>query len=264
MQPRENVLTERDGAIGWIRLNRPERLNAFGAGMREALDDALAEMEADPGISAIIITGVGRAFSTGGDVAQMAELLEKEDAEGFRRLVAVGNSIVRRIHTMDKPVIAALNGAAIGAGASLALACDLRVASESATIGFTFLRVGLHPDWGITYFLPRLVGPSLAAELIYTGGMTSAERAERMGLVNRVVPSAELLPAAKALTGQVLANPGALVRSVKRSLREEAGDSLDEALARELAAQEAAFRSPAFREGIAAFLQKRAPVFRGM
>ncbi|HWV56555.1 MAG TPA: enoyl-CoA hydratase [Longimicrobiales bacterium] len=263
MDARPNVETDRDGSIGWIRLNRPERLNAFDTGMREALDAALEEMEAEPGVQCIIITGVGRAFSTGGDVSVMAGLLERGDADEFERLVRVGNRIVHRIHTMDKPVIAAINGAAVGAGASLALACDLRIASETATIGFTFMRVGLHPDWGATYFLPRLVGPAIATELLLTGGMTSAERAERMGLVHRVVPPGELLAAAKALAGQVVAQPRALVQSAKRVLRESLQSSLDAVLAKELEAQVAAFRSPDFREGIAAFLEKRAPVFRG-
>ena len=162
---------------------------------------------------------------------------------------------------MSKPVIAAVNGPAAGAGACLALACDLRIASETASIGFTFARVGLHPDWGGSFFLPRLVGQALAAERIYTGGRGGAERAERRGIFNRVVPAAELEPAARALAGQIAAGPAGVTASVKRSLRRSATATLDEMLELETEAQLAAFDSPDFKEGITAFLEKRAPRF---
>jgi 2-(1,2-epoxy-1,2-dihydrophenyl)acetyl-CoA isomerase len=261
MSERDSVLVERDGAIGWVRLNRPERLNAFAGDMREELDGALARLEAAPDIRCIVITGVGRAFSTGGDVQVMAELVEAGNAERFEHLVRVGNRIVTRIHGMDKPVMAAVNGPAAGAGACLALACDLRIASETATIGLTFMHVGLHPDWGGIYFLPRLVGPAIAAELFFIGGMTSAERAERLGLFNRVVPPGELQAVARAMAGQIAANPVNVLAATKRSLNRSLGSTLDEVLQLELEAQVAAFRSPEFREGIAAFLEKRAPSF---
>jgi 2-(1,2-epoxy-1,2-dihydrophenyl)acetyl-CoA isomerase len=162
---------------------------------------------------------------------------------------------------MGTPVIAAVNGPAAGAGACLALAADLRVASENASIGFTFLRVGLHPDWGGSYFLPRLVGPALAAELLFTGGMISAERGERLGLFNQVVPAEELENAARALAGQIAAGPPEVVRAVKHTLRAGMGTSLTDVLEMELAAQVAAFSSSDGREGIRAFLEKRTPRF---
>mgnify|MGYP006200665515 CR=1 FL=1 len=167
----ESILIERDGALGWIRINRPERLNAFSGDMRQRIEAGLQELEDDADVRVVLITGVGRAFSTGGDIQVMTELAEQRDTEAFRELVEAGERVVTLIDRMEKPVIAVVNGPAAGAGACLALACDLRIASETASIGFTFVRVGLHPDWGGTYFLPRLIGPALAAEMIYTGGM---------------------------------------------------------------------------------------------
>ena len=257
----QRILTERDGAVGWIRLNRPERLNAFADRMRDDLADALRAMDDDADIHCVIITGVGRAFSTGGDVSVMAEIIEADDIDRFEGLVRAGARIVHMIEAMRKPVIAAVNGPAAGAGACLALACDLRVASETASIGFTFVRVGLHPDWGGTYFLARLVGPAIAAECIYTGGMINAERGERLGLFNRVVPAAELETAAKGMAGQIAAGPAGVIGEAKRVLRRSVHSALDEILELEVEAQLHAFRSPDFREGIGAFLEKRAPRF---
>lgn len=261
MSETDSIEVERDGAIGWIRINRPERLNAFAGGMRDAIGDGLAALEQDDDVRCAVIIGAGRAFSTGGDIRVMAELAEADDEDRFRELVEAGVRVVTRIDEMTKPVIAAVNGPAAGAGACLALACDLRIASDSASIGFTFARVGLHPDWGGMYFLPRLVGPALAAEFIYTGEMISAERAERLGLFNRVVENGELEPAARALAGQIAAGPVVAVRHAKRTLRRSLNASLDEILQREAEAQIEAFRSPDFREGITAFLEKRAPRF---
>jgi 2-(1,2-epoxy-1,2-dihydrophenyl)acetyl-CoA isomerase len=257
----EPILVERDGAIGWIRINRPERLNAFAGTMREDIDSALGALEADPEIACIIITGAGRAFSTGGDVKVMSELIATDDIARFEALVRAGAEIVQRIENMATPVIAAVNGPAAGAGACLALACDMRVASETASIGFTFTRVGLHPDWGGSYFLPRLVGLGLATELIYTGGMLGAERAERLGVFNRVVPHGELENVAKSLAGQIAAAPKTVVEDVKRTLRRSMNSSLSDVVNLEIEAQLRAFRSDDFREGITAFLEKRSPRF---
>lgn len=259
----EQIEVERDGKIGWIRITRPERLNAFAGRMRDAIGDGLATLEEDDAVRCVIITGAGRAFSTGGDIAVMNELAESGDEERFRELVQAGVRVVKRIDGMRTPVIAAVNGPAAGAGACLALACDLRIASDSASIGFTFTRVGLHPDWGGTYFLTRLVGPALAAEFIYTGEMISAERSERLGLFNRVVENGELEPAARALAGQVASGPAVAIAHAKRTVRSSLTASLDEILEMETEAQLAAFRSPDFREGITAFLEKRAPKFGG-
>ena len=261
MTPQREILTEREGAVGWIRINRPARLNAFSQTMREELEAALQQMEKDPEIRCVVLTGVGRAFCTGGDVGVMKQLIEENDIERFETLIRIGARIVNFIAEMRKPVIAAVNGPAAGAGACLALACDLRLASEHATIGFGFLRVGLHPDWGGSYFLPRLLGPALAAELLYTGEMINAERSERMGLFNRVVAHAELDAAARTLAGQIAAGPVATVIETKRTLRRSYDSTLAEVLEQETQAQLKAFRSADFREGINSFIEKRAPRF---
>jgi len=255
------IVVDRDGAVGWIRFNRPERLNAFAENMRYDILDGLRLFEADPDVRCVILIGAGRAFSTGGDITVMSEIIETNDRDRFEKLVRAGANVVRQIDTMTKPVIAAVNGAAAGAGACLALACDLRIASDTASIGFTFLRVGLHPDWGGSYFLPRLVGLAAAAEFIYTGAMISAERGERLGLFNRVVPPAQLESAARGFAGEIAAAPAGVVADAKRVLRRSITATLPDVLELEIEAQLRAFDSPNFREGITAFLQKRAPRF---
>jgi 2-(1,2-epoxy-1,2-dihydrophenyl)acetyl-CoA isomerase len=255
------IVVEKDASIGWIRINRPERLNAFAGTMRNDLRAALQALEEDSEIRCVIITGVGRAFSTGGDISVMSEIIDAGDRKRFEGLVRAGADVVRQIDGMTKPVIAAINGAAAGAGACLALACDLRIASETASIGFTFLRVGLHPDWGGSFFLPRLIGTAAAAEFILTGGMISAERGERMGLFNRVVPAAQLEAAARGFAGEISASPSGVVADAKRAIRSSLYSTLEDVLELEVEAQLRAFESPDFREGITAFLEKRSPRF---
>jgi 2-(1,2-epoxy-1,2-dihydrophenyl)acetyl-CoA isomerase len=255
------IAVDRDASVGWIRINRPERLNAFAGTMRTDLLHALQELEQDVEVRSVIITGVGRAFSTGGDIAVMSEIIKDGDRARFEQIVRTGADVVRQIDAMSKPVIAAINGAAAGAGASLTLACDLRIASETASIGFTFLRVGLHPDWGGSFFLPRLIGPAAAAEFIFTGGMISAERGERMGLFNRVVPAAQLESAARGFAGEIAACPPDVLADAKRVLRRSLSSTLTQVLELEIESQLRAFDSPDFKEGITAFLEKRAPRF---
>jgi 2-(1,2-epoxy-1,2-dihydrophenyl)acetyl-CoA isomerase len=255
------IVVERDHNISWIRINRPDRLNSFSGTMRDDLDRALEQLDSDTDVRCVIITGIGRAFSTGGDVTFMKQLIEKDDVASFEALVRAGAQVVQRIASMSKPVIAAVNGPAAGAGACLALACDLRVASENATIGFGFLRVGLHPDWGGSYFLPRLVGTARAAEFILTGEMINAERGERLGIFNRVVPAAELEPSARMLAGQIAGAPQRIVQDVKQTLHATLQSDLPTVLELETTAQLRAFHSADFREGIESFLEKRAPKF---
>jgi 2-(1,2-epoxy-1,2-dihydrophenyl)acetyl-CoA isomerase len=261
MSPTDTIVVEREGRLGWIRINRPERLNAFADDMRDRLDAALAELEEEPAVRCVAITGVGRAFSTGGDVERLAALTASKDATAFENLVRTGIRVVRRIDSMRKPVIAAVNGAAAGAGAALALACDLRIASQNASIGLTFIRIGLHPDWGAAYFLPRLIGSALAAELVYTGGMINAKRAERVGLFNSVVPAAELESAVRGLAGQIASGPADVIADSKRTLRRSLAADLEEILEMEAQAQLRAFRSKDSEEGVRAFLEKRSPRF---
>jgi 2-(1,2-epoxy-1,2-dihydrophenyl)acetyl-CoA isomerase len=258
----DQVQVDTEHAIGWIRINRPERLNAFVGTMRDDILRALETHEANSAVRCVVITGVGRAFSTGGDIGVMAELIAAGDQEGFERLVRAGARVVTQIDRMSKPVIAAVNGPAAGAGACLALACDLRFATETATIGFTFLRVGLHPDWGGSYFLTRLVGLAVASEAVFTGGMINAERCERLGLFNRVVPSSELETAVRGIAGQIANGPAQVIADARRALRRSLQVSMEEVLEMEVEAQLRAFQSPDFREGIHAFLEKRTPRFQ--
>jgi 2-(1,2-epoxy-1,2-dihydrophenyl)acetyl-CoA isomerase len=261
MTEANEILVQRDGGVAWIRINRPQRLNAFSPTMREELEAALISLESQPEVRCIVLTGVGRAFCTGGDVKVMQELIEQGDTVRFEEMVRTGARIVQRIAEMNIPVIAAVNGPAAGAGACLALACDLRIASEAATIGFGFLRVGLHPDWGGSYFLPRLIGPALAAEFLLTGEMISAERGEGMRIFNRVVPAKELEAVARTLAGQIAAGPALLVTEVKQTLRRSLSGTLAEILELETQAQLRAFHSADFREGIVSFIEKRSPRF---
>jgi 2-(1,2-epoxy-1,2-dihydrophenyl)acetyl-CoA isomerase len=261
MMSNPGIISERDGNIGWIRISHPSRLNSFSGTMREDLDTALAELERADEVRCVIITGVGRAFSTGGDVSVMKELIANDDIVGFEALVRAGARVIQRIDDMTKPVIAAINGPAAGAGACLAIACDLRIASETASIGFGFLRVGLHPDWGGSYFLPRLVGPALSAEFAYTGEIINAERAEKLGIFNRVVPPGDLESAVRTLAGQMAGAPAAVMIDLRRNMRRSLHTPLGNMLDAEVAAQLRAFKTPDFREGIESFLEKRAPRF---
>lgn len=260
-QATQRIVVDREGAIGWIRINRPERLNAFVGDMRERLAAALDWLEQDSEIRCVVITGAGRAFSTGGDVAYMQELIEQDDAAAFEGLVRTGAGIVQRIESMTKPVIAAINGPAAGAGACLALACDIRVASETASLGFTFTRVGLHPDWGGTYFLTKLAGLAVATEAVLTGGLMNAERCEKLGLFNRVVPADQLESTARSLAGQIASQATGVIADAKRTLRASLHRALPDVLEMEVQAQMRAFHSHDFREGITAFIEKRAPRF---
>ncbi len=259
----ERVVVEVDDrGVGTLRLNRPEKLNAFVGDMRDRLGDGLEALADDPEVRVIVVTGTGRAFCAGADVDYLSELVSENRIEEGRALVEAGRRAVRAIVGTGKPVIAALNGPAAGGGANLALACDLRIASERASIGQTFNRIGLHPDWGGTYFLPRLVGPSKALELIWSAEMVEAEEAERLGLFNRVVPHEDFRGAVDELAGRLAEKPVRPVRRAKEAVRRSLSASLEEMLDFEVEAQVDCFRSAEAREGIHAFLEDRDPDFR--
>jgi 2-(1,2-epoxy-1,2-dihydrophenyl)acetyl-CoA isomerase len=258
-----SVLYERDGGIGTITLNRPERLNAFAGRMRQELDDVFRETGADDRVRVLVITGAGRGFCAGADVEYMRELITNGAWDDARELVAVGGRVVATIAALAKPVIAAVNGPAAGGGANLALACDIRVASDRASLGETFNRIGLHPDWGGTYFLPRLVGPSKALELILTADMINATEGHRIGLFNRVVPHDQLRAETVALAEQLASKPPIAVALAKRACAISLSSTLDAMLALELEHQVRCFQTRDALEGITAFTEKRRPVFEG-
>jgi 2-(1,2-epoxy-1,2-dihydrophenyl)acetyl-CoA isomerase len=256
-----NMLLARDAGVGTLTLNRPEKLNAFAGDMRRELGDALEELEADASVRVIVITGAGRGFCAGADVGYMAELMAKSDVESMTALIEAGRRVVTTIRASSKPVIASVNGVAAGGGANLALACDLRIASREAKLGQTFNRIGLHPDWGGTYFLPRLVGPAKALELFWLADVIDADECLRLGLFNRVVAPDALAAETMALARTLAAKPALALSLAKRAVYKSMSHTLPEMLDYELDAQLRCFRSGDAREGITAFTEKRAPKF---
>src|SRR2546427_12824918 len=198
-------------SIATIKLNRPEKLNAFGGTMREEILDALDKIAADEPIRAVIVTGEGRAFSAGGDIQHLKHLRDNTDETGFRNILAYGQKITRALRSLGKPVIAAVNGPCAGAGLSFALGCDIRIASDKAAFGPSFALIGLHPDWGGSWFLPNLLGTAKACELIFTGAMISAEEAEKIGLINRLVQHDQLSSAVNEMARKMAKNPAGVV-----------------------------------------------------
>jgi 2-(1,2-epoxy-1,2-dihydrophenyl)acetyl-CoA isomerase len=252
-----------DDGVAWITLNRPDRLNAFAGDMRDRLHDALDRAASSADVRVIVITGAGRGFCTGADVEVMSDLLQRGDDATFETLVHAGMRVIRRLQSVEQPVIAAVNGPAAGAGASLALACDVRVASEKASIGITFNRIGLHPDWGATHTLPRLVGPGRAAELVMSGRMVDAREAERIGLFERVFADDWFEDEVRKMAKELAAKPPLALKLAKQTLASSLDSGLDEILAAEGERQLRCFRSADAKEGIAAFNEKRKPAFRG-
>ncbi|HEY7728867.1 MAG TPA: enoyl-CoA hydratase [Candidatus Eisenbacteria bacterium] len=259
-----DVLVERRGRVALITLNRPEALNALVGDMREALRRAFDSAGRDPEVGAVVVTGAGRGFCSGGDIRFMEEVMERGGRfEEFLPLVAAGREVVRAIQAVEKPVIAAVNGPAAGGGMGLALSCDLRWASERARFGQSFARIGLHPDWGSLHALPRLVGPSRALELMWTGDLIDAAEALRIGAVSRVLPHDSLLPETLAFADRLARGPAVALAEIKRSVRASKTMTLEEALAREIEAQERCWKTRDAREGIAAFREKREPRYEG-
>ncbi|MGH7720052.1 MAG: enoyl-CoA hydratase/isomerase family protein [Gemmatimonadaceae bacterium] len=257
----EHILVDRQDGVGTLTLNRPEKLNAFAGTMRVEIADALDELDRDEQVLVIVVTGAGRGFCSGADVGYMAQLVERQDVEAMAALVEAGRRVVSTMRRSAKPVIGSINGVAAGGGANLALACDVRIASDQARLGQTFNRIGLHPDWGATYFLPRLVGPAKALELFWTADLIDAAECARLGLFNRVVPHAELARETRTLASTLAAKPALAVTLAKRAVYQSMDRSLPEMLDYELEAQLRCFESGDAAEGIRAFVERRAPTF---
>jgi 2-(1,2-epoxy-1,2-dihydrophenyl)acetyl-CoA isomerase len=260
--PFDTVEYEVEDKLAWITLNRPDQLNAFAGDMREELLQCLLQAQDDEKVKVVVITGKGRAFSAGGDVKHMVAM--KEEKAGFDRLRPLldqGRRVVTVVHQMPKPVIAMVNGAAAGAGCSLALACDLRIASDSAYFSVSHIQIGLHPDWGGTFFLPRLIGVGRALEMMWTGRRIEAEEAEEIGLVHHVVPQAHLVEQTTRYARRLAKAPTNAVRLIKLAVYNSAHYDLDGMLDYECEAQEQCWESPDSREGIRAFAERRRPSF---
>lgn len=247
--------------VATITLNRPDKLNAFTGTMREDLLEALRACERDANVRVVVITGAGRAFCAGGDVEYMAGLQKSNDLTSFRKLLDAGRDVILQIATMPKPVIASVNGVAAGAGCNLALACDYRIATETAKLSESFVKIGLHPDWGGTWLLPRLVGRGRAAEILMTGRMVDAAEALSIGMVDRVAAD---LPAETAkLASTIAAAPPIAIAAIKRALDASERNDLRAQIELESEHQLRCFQSRDAAEGMAAFFEKRAASFTG-
>jgi 2-(1,2-epoxy-1,2-dihydrophenyl)acetyl-CoA isomerase len=262
-QENRAVLEKREGRIATLILNRPERMNALNADLVVALNDALTRVEADPEINVVVLAGAGRAFCAGGDLAVIGKGRQENNVAELQPILRLGMQAALKIRTMPQPVIAAVHGAAAGAGMNIALAADIRIASDDAMFGQNFAKVGLFPDYGGTFFLPQLVGPAKAAELFYTGEMIDAAEALRIGIVNRVVPLAQLETEAHALAHKIANGPAIAIRAIKEVLFGRDKDQLTELLDLEVEQQMQCFYSEDCSEGIRAFFEKRLPKFRG-
>jgi 2-(1,2-epoxy-1,2-dihydrophenyl)acetyl-CoA isomerase len=257
------IRTKTDHHVTTITLNRPEKLNAPSGKMREDLKTALRTAAADPGCRVVVITGEGRAFCAGGDVDYMSHLQKEGNVDAFRKLLDAGRDVVTTIAEMAKPVIASINGVAAGAGCNLALACDFRIAASTAKLGQTFVRIGVHPDWGGTWFLPRLVGPGRALELLTTGRMVDAAEALSIGMVDQVVPLSELASQTASLALAIAQGPPLAIADIKRALAVSRTNTLRAQVDLETEHQLHVFLSHDAAEGMAAFFEKREPAFEG-
>jgi enoyl-CoA hydratase/carnithine racemase len=257
------ALRRKDG-IATLTLNRPERLNALGGTLRQDLHDAVTRAGADPEVRVMVVTGAGKGFCSGGDVKAMGEAKAGQRERPLIEKIAPGRDrTLLAMREAPQPIIAAVNGAAAGAGMNLALGCDLRIASTAAKFTQAFVKRGLHPDWGGTYFLPRVVGMAKACEMIFTGEVIDAAEALRLGIVSRVVAPEELLPTAYEVARRIAAGPPVAIRLAKRSLYANEDLDLRGALQMETMAQNICFETEDATEGIRAFGEKRAPTFKG-
>ena len=250
--------------IATLTLNRPERLNALGDTLREDFHDAVGKAAADPGVRVIVVTGAGRGFCSGGDVKSMKERETSGEAPSpADQAFPMRDRAILAMRDCPKPIIAAVNGPAAGAGMNLALACDMRIASTAAKFSQAFVKRGLTPDWGGSWFLPRLVGTAKAAELIFTGDSIDAAEALRLGIVNAVVAPETLMSETYALAGKIANGPPVAIQLGKRAIYHNLETDLRGGLEFESFAQGICRQTEDSKEGVRAFIEKRAPVFRG-
>jgi enoyl-CoA hydratase/carnithine racemase len=258
----KSFLYEERGAIAIITFNRADRLNSLTFEVYRELTDTLAALRSRNEVRVVVITGRGRGFCSGGDVSDIIGELFSRDIIGLRDFTRMTCELIRNIRRLEKPVIASLNGTVAGAGAAIALACDLRIAAETAKIAFLFVKVGLAgADMGAAFLLPKVVGLSKATEMLYTGDFTSAGEAARIGLYNRVVPLDELEPETMKWAERLAAGPGFALAMTKAALNRELHMSLEAALEAESEAQAICMLNPDFREAYEAFTEKRPAEF---
>jgi len=255
----EHIILEKKEGVATLTLNRPEKLNAINRKMTEELENAMAEISKDKDVRVLVITGAGRAFCSGADVSDMTEATPVES----RHWVHEANKIILAVTELEKPVIAKVNGFAVGIGCSLALSADMIIASENAQFSLLFSRIGLIPDGGSLFHLPRLVGPAKAKELIFTAKMVDAKEAERIGLINKVVPANELDNEVNTLAKQLAEGPTLAYGMAKKIINKGLNMDLGSVLECEAFGQTLAGTTEDAREGVTAFLEKRKPEFKG-
>ena len=257
------LLVDRSEGVATLTLNRPETMNSLSVALKEALLAAARGVSADPAVRAVVLTGTGRGFCVGQDLREHVSLLEANDASPLSTVTEHYNPLVLALARMPKPVIAAVNGMAAGAGAGLAFACDFRIAANSAGFLIAFANVGLSLDSGVSWTLPRLVGQARATALSLLAEPVSAEAALEMGLVNALAEPEHLLPAAQELAARLAAGPTAAYAAIKQSIAYAADHGLEASLAKEGELQVAMGRTDDHRNATAAFVAKQKPVFEG-
>lgn len=258
----QTIILKKEGPITTIILNRPEKLNALIPQMVEELIEATKYLKEDNTTKVIVLTGAGRAFCVGADISSLG-VFQKEDPTQVMEHIKRLGEVILNLKSAAKPTLAIINGPAIGAGFSLALGCDILFASEDATFSVAFIRMALHPEGGVTYILPRLVGSAKACELIFTGKRIDAQEAERIGLVNQVVSREQLEGKAKELADSLAKSPSIALGLSKISLYQGWDISLVSAIEREARGQTVCMSTKDAEEAANAFLEKRAPVFAG-
>jgi len=261
--PSAVVLESREGSVLTLLMNRPEKLNALNEELASALLAAIQRIAKDDSIRCVILTGAGRAFNAGGDLGLLSDARKRGAAQELEGLLRAGHELVLALCDLPQPVVAAINGPAAGGGMNLALACDILIAADNAQFAQSFAKIGLFPDFGGTYSLPRLVGPAKAAELFITGDLISAAEAHRLGIVNHVVPAERLMDETRALAARLAAAPPLTARAVKRVLRRNDREALARALDAEARQQVENFKSADALEGLSSFFEKRKPEFKG-
>lgn len=262
LTPKSFLYEQSASGVATITLNRPQRLNALTFEVYRELTDTFAALKNEPEVRAVVITGLGRAFCSGGDVHDIIGELFSRDMEGVLEFTRMTCQLIRNMRALPKPVIASLNGTTAGAGACIALASDIRIASEEAKIAFLFVKVGLSgADMGAAYLLPRVIGLAKATEMLYTGDFISAAEAERIGLYNRVVSGDQLRETTREFAEKLAAGPAFALARTKEMLNRELHMNLDAALECEAQAQAICMQHPDYREAYEAFIAKREPKF---
>jgi 2-(1,2-epoxy-1,2-dihydrophenyl)acetyl-CoA isomerase len=259
----ETILYQIENSVLTITLNRPDKLNAMTPSLLRELKQAFEQANSDSAVRVVILTGAGRGFCAGADLAAASELMMQGGFSYEENLNATYNPIIFTMQSLQKPIIGAVNGVAAGAGMSLALACDIRIAAESASFLQAFIKIGLVPDSGSTWMLPRLIGITKALELMLTGQRVSAAEALDLGLVNRVIPDADLNATVQEMALMFATAPTKAIGLIKQAVNFAATSTLEAAMKNEATLQDIAGKSADHMEGVASFLEKRPAVFKG-